>query len=252
VVSEQRVSPNRWDLAAYAGALALAYAVKHQCSAASADQLAFLLRPTAALVGYATGHEFVAERGAGFFCRELHLMIAPVCSGANFLVVAFTSLVLGFSARAKRAPRKVAWFFVSAGLAYLATLLTNAARITLWLGLAEPLRTTAFSDSALHRLLGILTYLGGLLALYAVAGRLIAARPLTGLHFALPLGVYIAVTLLAPWLRGAGAQPAYWTHASVVAAAVSAAALLCVLVRRPSTPPPRRHTRHSAATAIGA
>jgi exosortase K len=223
--------------------------VKQHCSAASADELAFLLRPTAALVGYATGHQFVAERGAGFFCRELHLMIAPVCSGANFLVIAFTALVLGFTART-RPGRKVAWFFASAGLAYLATLGTNAVRIALSLGLAETLSATALSHAAVHRLLGIFTYLGGLLALYAVAGRLFASRPLSRVHVALPLGVYITVTLLVPWLRGAATQPDYWTHASVVAAAVSAAALLCVA--RPSRFRLGRHRRHSAATATGA
>jgi exosortase K len=223
--------PAPLDAAAYSSAFALAYAVKHHCSTAGADQLAFLLRPTAALVGYATAHEFVPERGAGFFCRELPLMIAPVCSGANFLIVAFTTLVLGFSARTERPGRKLAWFFASAGLAYVATLLINAGRITLSLGLAEPLRDTALSPAALHRLLGVVTYLGGLLALYAIAGRLFAKRTLSRRAFAVPLGVYTGVTLLLPWLRGAGAQPGYWTHASVVVTAVAVAAMLCFVGR---------------------
>jgi exosortase K len=223
--------PAPLDAVAYTSAFALAYAVKHHCSTAGADQLAFLLRPTAALVGYATAHEFVPERGAGFFCRELQLMIAPVCSGANFLIVAFTTLVLGFSARTGRPSRKLAWFFASAGLAYLATVLINAARITLSLGLAEPLRATALSPAALHRLLGVVTYLGGLLALYTIAGRLFTKRTLSGIHFAVPLGVYAGVTLLVPWLRGAEAQPGYWTHASVVVTAVAVAAMLCSVSR---------------------
>jgi exosortase K len=227
--------PAPLDTVAYTSAFALAYAVKHHCSTAGADQLAFLLRPTAALVGYATAHDFVPEHGAGFFCRELQLMIAPVCSGANFLIVAFTTLVLGFSARTERPSRKLAWFFASAGLAYVATLLINAGRITLSLGLAERLRDTALSPAALHRLLGVVTYLGGLLALYAIAGRLFAKRTLSGIHFAVPLGVYAGVTLLVPWLRGAGAQSGYWTHASVVVTAVAVAAMLCFLGRfRPS------------------
>lgn len=216
------------DLVPYAGALALAYAVKHFCSTAGADQLAFLLRPTAALVELATGHAFVAERGAGYFSRELSVMIAPVCSGANFLVVAFTALVLGFTARAKRPSVKLAWFFASAALAYLATLLINATRIAVSLRLADPSAGSALSGQSVHRLLGIVTYLGGLLALYAFAGRLFARRTLSALDFAVPLGVYSAVTLLTPWLRGAGARAEYWSHASVVGSVViaTAAALL--------------------------
>ena len=225
------MKPAAPDLAAYAGALALSYAVKHHCSTAGADELAFLLRPTAAMVEFATGHAFSAERGAGFISRELHVVIAPVCSGANFLVVAFTALVLGFSARARGNVRKVAWFCASATLAYLATLLINAARITLSLRLAEP-GESPLSGEAAHRLLGIVTYLAGLLALYAVAGRLFSKRTLSASDFAVALGVYTAVTLLTPWLRGAGARAEYWTHASVVASVVTATALLLSVRQR--------------------
>jgi exosortase K len=223
--------PAPLDAAAYTLAFVLAYAVKHHCSTAGADQLTFLLRPTAALVAYATGHEFIHERGAGFFCRELKLMIAPVCSGANFLIVAFTTLVLGFSARTERPSRKLAWFFVSAGLAYLTTLLINAGRITLSLGFSERLRDIALSPAALHRLLGIITYLVGLLALYAVAGRFFAKRTLSGVHLAVPLGVYAGVTLLVPWLRGAGSRPDYWAHAGVLVSVITVAAVLCFFGR---------------------
>lgn len=221
-------APAPLDLAVYAGAFSLAYAVKHWCSTAGADQLAFLLRPTAALVELATGHAFVAERGAGFFSRELHVMIAPVCAGANFLVVAFTALVLGFSPRAQRPAGKLAWFFASAALAYLATLLINATRITLSLRLATPLAEGSLSGEGVHRLLGIVTYLGGLLALYAFAGRLFARRTFSAVEFAVPLGAYSAVTLLTPWLRGAGARDEYWSHASMVASVVTTIAALLV------------------------
>jgi len=240
-------SPRALDLGSYAAALAIAYGVKRFCSTAGADELEFLLRPTAAMVELLTGCAFVAERGAGFFSRELSVVIAPVCAGANFLVVAFTALVLGFSARAQGPRRKGAWFLASAAGAYLATLVVNATRITLSLRLAEPLHANGLSAAAVHRLLGIGVYLGGLLMLYALAGRVFAKRTLSALELGVPLGVYAAVTLVTPWLGGAGATARYWTHASVVGAAVVGAAILAaawklakpdVTRRQPQREPP--------------
>lgn len=214
-----------FDLTAYAAAMAIGYGVKRHFSTASAEELQYLLRPTAALVEYATGHEFVAERGIGFFCRQLHLVIAPVCSGANFLVVAFAALVFGFSSRTEHASGKLVWFLASAALAYSATPVINALRITLWLHSAPAHVEGLLSAEACHRLVGIVSYLGGLLLLYALAAKVFAKRSLATIDFAVPLALYFAVTLLVPWLRGVS-QPAYWDHAAAVATVVSAAALL--------------------------
>lgn len=216
------------DVAVYAAAVAVSYGVKRHSSTAAADELAYLLQPTAALVEYATGYEFIAERGTGFFCRELHLVIAPVCSGANFLIVSFAALVFGFSNRAPRPSSKLTWFVASAALAYVSTLVINAARITLSLRWAEAPAASPSGEAA-HRLIGIVAYLGGLLLLYAFAGQLFDRRKLSAFHFALPLAVYSGVTLVVPWLRGAASRPDYWEHAGAVSTVVAAAAALLLV-----------------------
>ena len=82
---------NAAPLAAGAG---VAYAVKRFYASASADDLAPLLQPTAALVSFVSGYPFIEERGSGYLSRELGVLIAPSCAGANYLIVAFVLFIV--------------------------------------------------------------------------------------------------------------------------------------------------------------
>jgi exosortase K len=84
-----------WDVLLLSSVLLTAYGIKRYAAAAGADELNGLLGPTAALVEKLSGHDFVRERGTGYFNRELGLVIAPSCAGTNYLVVAFCTLALG-------------------------------------------------------------------------------------------------------------------------------------------------------------
>jgi len=199
--------------------LALAYVFKRFASHASASELDFLLAPTAALVRAVTGHEFVAESGAGYVSREAHLIIAPACSGANFAIVAFASLGIGFLGRFSSLRARFAWLFAAAALAYFATLFANAARISLALG-AE--RNHVFSPwlsgAAVHRAVGVGIYLGALLALHG-AVTLMLGRQRFGAN--LPLICYVLLTLVTPVLGGAYLGPKFISHAAVVLGATT-------------------------------
>jgi exosortase K len=214
-----------WDVAIAALTLATAYALKAGYARASAEELEFLLRPTAFAVGLALGHDFVAEAGAGYVSRELHVAIAPVCSGMNFLIVTFTTLVLGFLARCATPREKFAWFAASLAVAYAATLLVNTLRISLSLAERGSGHSEWLSAAEQHRATGVGVYLGCLLLLYAAVDRAFrGARSAWG--FLVPISIYLGLTLLVPLARGASASTEYRSHAAVVLGVSLCGALL--------------------------
>jgi len=212
------------SLAVAALVLGVDYAFKRFCSHASASELDFLLAPSTALVELVTGHAFVAERGAGYISRDAHLIIAPACSGANFAVVAFTSLALGFVGRFSSRGTRAAWLVGAAGIAYAVTLVANAARISLALTLERGHALAGWlSAGATHRAVGVAIYLGALVATYLAVERALGKR---ALDVRLPLGCYVAVTLATQLLGGAYRYPEFNLHAAVVLGATTLAGVV--------------------------
>jgi exosortase K len=209
---------------------AAAYALKRFYSSATADDLCWLLDPTAQLVGWVSGHSFIREHGTGYLSRELGVLIAPSCAGANYLITAFLLLSVGFVWRVPGIRFKWGWLALSALGAYGATLLVNACRIVLTIGLkSRDLAGVSFEQ--LHRIEGVLVYLSSLWLLYYGAEKLCGAAPFThplpvvvipapsalrrvSLWF-VPWTLYLGITLVVPLLNGA-ASPAYVAHAGTV------------------------------------
>jgi exosortase K len=196
----------------------LACAGKAFFSAAGSDALGFLLGPTAALAGVLLGERFEHETGMGWLGREIALLIAPACSGGNFLLVAFGALVVCFAPWIERTARRWAWLPAAAALAYLTTIGVNAVRIA-----ASPW----LAGSEAHRALGVAVYLGSLWLLVFVVSR-VFARPLGAARAVLlPLGAYLGLTLLVPLLNGAAERPDFREHGlAVLALSLSLAAAL--------------------------
>jgi exosortase K len=201
----------------FAVAVLVAYGGKAFFAAAGAEALGPLLGPTAALAGALAGERFEHEAGIGYLGRESAIVIAPACAGGNFLLVAFGVLVLCFGPRIGRPARRWGWLLAAAALAYAATIAVNAVRIALALTLREaPLPWLAGAQA--HRVLGVAVYLGSLWLLVFAVSRTFA-RPLGALRAVLlPLGAYLALTLLVPYLNGAGARPGFWQHGRAVLA----------------------------------
>jgi exosortase K len=211
---------------AFFATLAFAYAAKAWYAGADADALAWILGPTAWLVEAISGHVFEVEPGMGYLSREPAFLIAPVCAGVNYFVIAFTTLALGFAPSGRAPVQQVGWLLGAAALAFAATLVVNATRIALALGLQGAPLPPGLSAEEAHRVLGVLVYLGALLVLVLGVSRLVARRPDAGRVAALACGLYLAVTIVVPWLRGAGVEPAFWDHARSVAVTTLALALL--------------------------
>lgn len=222
-------------------ALALAALLKHFYSGASAEELRWILAPTSWLTSLGVDTEFAFRAGQGYLSREESVLISPACAGVNFLIVAFVSLVVGFSGRFATLPRRALWLPSSAVIAYVTTLLVNAARISLSIAVAHlATRYLGLTFQSVHRLLGIFVYLTGLIGLCLTlelwlprpggcgnVGALGKSRALL-----LALGCYVGVTLLVPLLRGAGQRPEYWSHAAPVSVLVVVSAALLFAVGR--------------------
>jgi exosortase K len=164
------VRAHRWQLAALLVTAAVIAGGKHGYREASAGQLAWILAPTARLVSSLTGTHFAYEAGAGWIDRGATFVIAPACAGVNFAIAAFLAVTLGWLAGMQTLRGTAARLAGAAALAYLATLVVNTLRIVLALALHRGTIDLGDLDRAeVHRAEGILVYLCGLCALYALA-----------------------------------------------------------------------------------
>ena len=219
-------------------ALTIALLLKLHYSRASAEELCWVLAPTASLTALVTEAEFSFRAGEGYLSRELSILISPACAGVNFLIVAFVSLVLGFEGHFQGARSRGRFLAASAVGAYFVTLLVNTLRITLSVASAHlAARFSGLTFQSVHRLIGIVVYLVALGALCLTVQRWLqfsrsrvrlgpnpaactGSLPSTRRVLLLALGCYAAVTLLVPLLRGAYRSPEYWSHAAPVSVLV--------------------------------
>jgi exosortase K len=159
-----------WQIAAVLVVVAVIVAGKHYYRHASAGELSWILAPTSWLAGAVSGGDFVYEAGAGWIDRDLLFLIAPPCAGLHFALAAFLALALG-ALPAMRTPRAAAaWLLAAAAVAYAATLVVNTARIAIAIAMHRgTIDIGALDRGEVHRIEGIVVYLGGLCALYALA-----------------------------------------------------------------------------------
>ena len=161
---------HRWQLAALVVAVTIIVAGKQSYRNASAGELGWILAPTARLVSAVSGTSFVYEAGVGWVDRDATFIIAPACAGVNFAMAAFLALSLGWLARMRTLRGTAARVGGAAALAYVATLVVNTLRIVIAIALHRGTIDVGELDHAeVHRIEGIVIYLGGLCALYALA-----------------------------------------------------------------------------------
>ena len=167
-------------------ALLMAWGLKRHYAGARADELGWILSPTARLVGVMTGETFTLQSGEGYFSRDRLFLIEKSCAGINFMIAAFGMLMLALLHRVGSRFSAARVLSVSLLASYSAAVLVNAVRIAIaiWLG-AHPVALSAFSAAAVHRVEGIAVYFGGLVLLYELVRRLdrgviLAARDLGG------------------------------------------------------------------------
>ncbi len=167
-----RIAPSHLRVAALSAlVLAIIVALKQYYRGATADELSWILAPTAWLVSAITDVPFVFEAGTGWFSQEEMFAIAPECAGVHFMLAAFLTLSLVALSRLRDTASALMAIALSLVLAYAATLMVNALRIAVALR-ADTAGSFAFDGHALHRAQGIAVFFSALIALYWVAERI--------------------------------------------------------------------------------
>jgi exosortase K len=156
-----------------AAAVLVAFGMKQYYAAARADDLRWILSPTAQVAGAMAGTAFRWQPQEGYFSGDRLFLIEKSCAGINFMVAAFGMLTLALLHRAESARSAARVLGVSLLASYLAVVLVNAVRIAIamWLA-AHPVAPSTFSAADVHRVEGIVVYFGGLVMLYELAQRL--------------------------------------------------------------------------------
>jgi exosortase K len=148
--------------------LLIMLALKHHYSLASADQLNWILAPTAKLVAWLTSAHPVYENGVGYVDFVQGIIVAPACAGVNFMIMAFGLAALCCIVGISRPTTLVICLVASLCSAYGYTLLVNAARIGLSMMLYRAdIYGQWLTAQRLHRLAGIGLYLGALWVWFA-------------------------------------------------------------------------------------
>jgi len=199
--------------------LAAAAALKLHYSMATADELRWVLWPTARLTEFATGTRFAFEPFAGYLSDDRSFLIAAPCAGVNFLIAAFLTVSIRRLWRSRRLGVKWRHFLFAAVIAYLLTIVANTVRISSALWLNKIQRNVAgLGRDEIHRIDGILIYFGFLLLLFWVCEKADKRHERFRFrHYLFPLSIYYAVTLAVPFANGAFRQGSeFWQHAGFV------------------------------------
>jgi exosortase K len=158
--------------------LVAAYVLKRHYASATPEELTWVLAPTASVVGALTGAAFVLEHHVGYVSAPLATFIVPACAGLNFLIIAACTLVFGFLQEMRTPAGKAGWVLVSLTVAYGATVLVNAARITIGIALRRhAIHIAVIPPGQLHRVEGVVVYLSSLWLLFVAASSVVTRRP---------------------------------------------------------------------------
>jgi exosortase K len=209
-----------------------AYSLKLSYSRAAAEDLAWILGPTARAVGWLRGETLTLSPGAGcagWIPPDGSYVIAPACAGVNFMILVLTVAVLGFAHRLRSSRQRLSWWIGSLFGAYILTIAVNTLRILAAVELYRVGPVTWLTREQEHRLLGTVLYLGALWGVFAVLDRFTAqggARSRLAAALLVP-GAYLGMTVVVPLVNGhSGGQ--YAEHVMMVSLATLAIGVLMI------------------------
>ena len=150
----------------------IAWALKRHYADARADDLRWILTPTAQLAGVITATPFEMQPGEGYLSRERLFLIEKSCAGVNFVIAAFGMLMVALFHRVASPLSAARLLGASLVAAYVFTVMVNAVRIAIamW-SAAHPIAWATLNAADLHRIQGIIVYFGGLVLLYELTQR---------------------------------------------------------------------------------
>jgi exosortase K len=240
-------------------AVVLAVGLKQHYSEASSEDLAWILRPTAALVEQISGIPFAEEAHMGFVNYSRRITIAPACAGVNFFIIAFS--MAAFCGLSHIQVRRLKWLWLAGALvgAYSLTIFVNAVRILVSIYSYEAdIHAGWLTPERLHRLEGVIIYFFFLCLFYRIITVVIQGPQREssdaqsvrhdslrwGLAALVPLSWYGLITLAIPLLNGAIAQDGarFAEHGGmVIAGCLAVLAILRLMRWRWKKPAPRSY-----------
>ncbi len=149
-------------------------ALKRHYSMATADQLDWILAPTATLLAWLTPAHPVYESGVGYADFAHGIIVAPACAGVNFMIMAFGLSAFCSLAKIRRITGMWVWLSISLAGAYGYTIMINTVRIYISMVLYKAgIYGGWVTIERVHRLAGIGLYLGTLWIFFISFQRLI-------------------------------------------------------------------------------
>lgn len=175
----------------------------------AASRLTWILAPTARWVRTLSGIPFEYDPIAGYVNYPLRFIIAPSCSGVQFMMIAIAMLIFSYVHRMDTIRKKAIWTVFSFVISYLSTVLVNGFRIVLSIYLPASLPLWLhnprlydgwLTHGRLHTIIGVAVYFTSLSILYHVAGH-ISGRP--SFRWLPPVFWYVSIVLGIPFLNRA-------------------------------------------------
>ena len=139
--------------------LGAAYLLKDFYSQANSEELSWIIGPTAWVAEIFSSLSFSPEPGYGWVDFGHNVVIAPVCAGVNFLIIAFCMSAFQILWKTDSV-RELTTGIVLAGTAsYLLTIFANAVRIVLAVALFNlDIHHHWLTPYMMHRVAGIVVY----------------------------------------------------------------------------------------------
>ncbi len=159
-------------------------AVKFFYRQAGCGQLRWILAPAAWWAGILGGISFEYIPQTGYVSHSFRFIIAPSCSGIQFMSIAAALLIFSFLHLMKTKKSKLCWVGISLIVSYLYTIMINGFRIASSIHFPLYLRKTGFfrlnsrwiTPERFHTLLGTLIYFSALIVLYQATDYIIRDR----------------------------------------------------------------------------
>ncbi len=192
---------------------AVVLGLKFFYSRAGNDELAWILAPTAWWVRVLSGIPFENEPGIGYVNHSFRFIIAPSCSGIQFMLITIATLIFSFVHRMKTLKKGFGWIAFSIGFSCLFTIFVNGIRITIAIYLPILLENSGIyrgwlTPDKLHTIIGIVVYFTSLCVVYFAIEALFRKKDCAGAKsniglYVPPLFWYFFIALGIPFLNRA-------------------------------------------------
>lgn len=171
----------KYLFAIYIFGLIIILGIKYSYSKASSAELDFILAPTARWVTLISGVGFTKQADVGYINHSIRFIIAPSCSGMQFMLITFAALFFPFIHRMNSVRKGTCWLAGSFVFSYPFTIFVNGLRIMLAIYIPVyfdewNIYANWLTPERLHTIIGTVVYVTSLLALYQLASCVLKSK----------------------------------------------------------------------------